>query len=202
MALLLLTDIAAVKDLLGQKAPATAGLDGILTDIVTATSRAIEVYLRRPLMAEQQTEIKSPKPYAMRLFCDAFPVDASQGLTITEAADRNYAAGDVKDPADYYVDEDSGIIDLDNELLGGPGTVQLIYFGGLATTTDSLRLLYPDIAEAATFWAKEVFEKRNKIGRSGESQPGVSVSWQDGLGDMPKVVKGWLEPHRKVPISA
>lgn len=195
MATLQLTTLADVKTLMGQDAPG-ATLDSVLTTMVQAVSAAVEKSLNRLLLKTARTEKYSPKPYATTVRLRALPVDASP-FEFKEAPDRDFAAATAVLAEDFYLDLEAGVVHLDIELTGGPGTVQVISTGGLAADTATLKASYPDIWQAATFWVKELYENRNQLGRSGQSVAGGSVSWQDGLGEIPDVVEALIAPYRR-----
>jgi len=92
-------------------------------------------------------------------------------------------------------------VHYDGQFSGGKGTVRVTYTAGLAATPADLKTNYPAIWQAATFWVKELYQKRNQLGRSGSSVSGTSVSWEDGLGKMPAVVETLLAPMVRQVIS-
>jgi hypothetical protein len=206
MTLLAMTTLARVRALMQENSP-TAAMDPVLTDMITAISQRLEAELGRKVMLEARTEKFSPEPYSQLLVLGAAPVtepDSNTGLpafTVTEALDRQFADADPIDPTTYFLDAEAALVQLDGCFTGGKGTVQVVYTAGLAATPDDLAANYPALVQAATFWVKELYDKRNQLGRSGESVSGTSVSWQDGLGDVPEIVRSLIAPWRRTVVS-
>lgn len=67
-----------------------------------------------------------------KIFLNRFPVDKTQTIQVWDDWQRVYGSDTFIDSADYYVDENTGVIKFDYPVGGSPGAVKVSYTGGEA----------------------------------------------------------------------
>jgi hypothetical protein len=65
-----------------------------------------------------------------KLLLANYPIDSDKDISIWDSWDRTYVSGDLIPSSDYFVDYDSGIVHVDYEIGGTPGSIKITYTGG------------------------------------------------------------------------
>lgn len=204
MAVFALTDVGRVKALLDDPTGAkTAEWDTLITATISAVSEAIAADIGRPILKAAYVQALPVVREGQRVISlDAYPVDTAVSFVVKQDSTRGFASGTAIDATRYYVDGPNGQVHLDDGLDAGRGTVRVEYTGGLAADLAALDTSYPAIVRAATLAAKEVFERRHALVKTGESLGGNSISWSEALSLFPKVVRELIAPYRRAAFDA
>ena len=122
------------------RAITTTQLDPAIDQLIAVVSRQIERWLDCAFLKAQRTEIQDVLPLQGLFTLKAFPVDSAASFTIKNAWDSDFAGSGVVAIAasDYRVDYNRGRVTFRGaqySLVDGPGTIQFVYTGGIATTT-------------------------------------------------------------------
>jgi len=185
--------------------------DTVLDRLISVVSQRIESFIDRPLLSATRTEEYDIKPRQRVLFLRAYPL-AGQGdiASIKIAVNWDFAAATAVTSTDYHVDLNTGAIHfnfypitnyLGDNMATAPNAVQVVYTGGLGSTTTALITNYPAIAAACemqtiAMWRRrdEPMQKSMKIGDYGSTKEGP-------VQFLPDVVEA-LIPYRRMRFGA
>lgn len=202
------TTAARVKDLL--EITSTTH-DTVLGRLITVVSQRIESFIDRPLKSEARTEEYDIKPRQRVLFLRAYPLTAQGDISSVKiAVNWDFAAATAVTSTDYHVDLNTGAIHfnfypitnyLGDNMATAPNAVQVVYTGGLGSTTTDVINNYPAIAaacetQAIAMWRRrdEPMQKSMKIGDYGSTKEGP-------VQFLPDVVEA-LIPYRRMRFGA
>lgn len=138
-----LTTIARVKGLMDIEGSGDEAekLEDILRQIIHSVSKSIEnsPYFDRHIKSEQRSEQFDVEYAQGILSLKGYPINGSADFKVWSDSLRAFGDSTLLDSANYYVDEESGIIKFDKHTLTeGRGTLKVQYTGGLAVSTDVL----------------------------------------------------------------
>ena len=194
-----LTTLARVRTLL--KDTSTQN-DTLIDQLIDAVSPQLERILNRHAMETDRTEQYDVAPGQEVFLLRGFPVLASPAAVVKNSLSRDFTAASAIDTASYYIDLTRGILHID--LVGlepGPGTLQVAYTGGLATTTANIITLWPDIAAACELQVAYLIQRKDELGLASFSAEGGSVAQA-----LPtKILEGareLLQPYRRMVATA
>jgi len=185
--------------------------DDVIDNYIKIVSQRIEDFIDRPLHQTSRTEEYDLRPRQTKLFLRAYPLTAQNQITsIKIALDWDFASVTAVDSNDYHVDLDTGTVNftfipiknyMGNNLMTAPNAVQVVYTGGLATSTANVIANYPAIASACeqqviAMWRRrdQPMQKATKIGEYGATIEGP-------LRFLPDVVEA-LMPYRRQRFGA
>lgn len=189
-----LTTVARVKALLDITG---AQHDTSLGVYVPAVSQMVEEYLNRTAFQEIQTD-QLDVEIGQRIFLlRAYPVLAAPAPALKHDLSRIFGSGSELATDGYYLNLGRGRIQLDGIALApGPGTLKVVYTGGMATTTAALITAFPAVARAVDMQTAYVFKRRDSLGAASISGDGGSISLE-AVGLLP-MVKEMLQPFRRM----
>ena len=146
--------------------------DNVLDRLIASVSQRMEDFIDRPFHATARTEEYSIKPRQNTLFLRAYPLTAQNQVTSVKiAGDWDFASVTAVDSGDYHVDLDTGMLHLNyypitnylgNNMATAPNVVQVVYTGGLATSTSNLISGYPAISAACETQVIAMWRRRDK----------------------------------------
>jgi len=175
--------------------PLAATHDDYLNELLRAYSAEFERYLGRRSQVVERREQFNVEPGQHLIVLPAYPV--SSVATVINDTGRDFD-GSAIDSDDYYVNEEAGLIEVDNvSLIPGRGAVRVTWTGGLGTNTTALVRDFPDLAHACDLQTIYHFRRRQSLGASGLSQGGGNVSWEGAL-DLLPTVKQILDRRKRV----
>ena len=158
-----------VKDLLQI---AGSSQNDVLDRLIASVSQRMEDFIDRPFHQTARTEEYSIKPRQNTLFLRAYPLTAQNQVTSVKiSGDWDFASATAVDSGDYHVDLDSGMLHfnyypisnyLGNNMATAPNVVQVVYTGGLATSTANLISNYPAIAAACEMQVIAMWRRRDQ----------------------------------------
>lgn len=207
MALLKLTNAQRVRELMSEADKAlnpSAHFTAVLDRLVLAVSAEVERYLGRKLNSEARTEVHSPRAWQRAIVLSAYPV--ATVTSVKQASDRDFAAATAMASTEYALQAEFGLLQFDEPLQGGPGTVQVVYTGGLVANEaadahlTALEAAYPDLVLAATMWAKLLYDRRHLVGVASKSVKGTAVASLPG-GTPPPEIKQLLDGYRRLRLG-
>lgn len=156
---LALTTVARVREL-ARIVDTTAGIDTILTDLISEVSQQAEDFLGRHLSVERRTEVLSVKPNHQHVSLRGMPITSVS--SVKYSASLNFTDVEVLDAACYDVRNKLGQIYLRFGAIGtqfNPAWLEVQYSGGMATSTDDFRTNYPRLEMAVR---REVVNRFNR----------------------------------------
>jgi len=112
--------------------------DELIDSLIVACQAFIDEYCGRTFEKGKMTEYFGDVPVD-RLFLSKYPIDANKPIQVWDSWDRAYASTDLVDPSDYFVDAENGIIKLDYEVGGSPGSVKVMYTAGYLTLPAAIK---------------------------------------------------------------
>ena len=203
MALLDATTKARVKGLLEITGTSQ---DAVLDNLITIVSQRIEDFIDRPIHATSRTEEYSIKPRQTVIFLRAYPLVAQSYIaSVKIAMNWDFTSATAVTSTDYHVDLDTGMLNFNfipitnyfgNNMRVAPNVIQVVYTGGIATSTANVIANYPAIASACeqqviAMWRRrdQPMQKTTKIGDYGATVEGP-------LRFLPDVVEA-LMPYRR-----
>lgn len=172
--------------------------DTLLDQLVAATSGAAERYLNRHALQTARTEQYDVEDcYQRRVYLRGFPVLATPVAAFKSDGLREFTGAAI-DADNYYLDLERGTIEFDvYTLTPGPGTLQVVYTGGMATTAAGLISAFPDVAQAVDFQVAFLFKRRDTLGMSSFSAEGGSIGFETPVELIP-LAKRLLDPYRRI----
>lgn len=156
--------------------------------VVVAVSHAMAADMDLLVEQTSRTEIHSPEYGARRIFLKATPVASVS--TVHNDSQREYGSSSLVAASDYYVDTATGVLLFDYPIISGPGSVQVVYTGGIAASVEGLVSAgYGDIVDAATTQAVHQFQRRRTPHLSGFSDPTGNTTFTSEIDWLPIVRK-------------
>lgn len=193
------TTLARVRTLL--KDTSTQN-DTLIDQLIDAVSPQFERILNRHALETARTEQYDVAPGQEVFLLRGFPVLASPAAVVKNSLSRDFTAASAIAATSYYIDLSRGILHID--LVGlepGPGTLQVAYTGGLATSTAALITAFPDIAAACELQVAYLIQRKDELGLASFSAEGGSVAQA-----LPtKILEGareLLQPYRRMVATA
>lgn len=181
---------------------ADADLKALLNKKIASVTQKIERYLGRHIEAKQRTEYYDVDGCNGRL--DADDDDALfhlKGWPVSAVASvKNSDEGDYDDHvltagSDFIAPVNRGRLVIKSSLTIGADALQVVYTGGMATTTEAFVDAYPDIADAADVQVVYEYLRRKTPGAASVSNAGGTVE-QEGELKLLKEVKRALDKHK------
>jgi len=179
--------------------------DAWLGVAIKSISARVEQALRRPLLSEARTEhftIAKNDDQVFRLL--GTPVNSSATFEVWSDSDRDFTSDTKIDATDYHVDDNTGLLVVDEAYLDrGFKVIKVTYTGGMATEGSGFRTAYPDIAEAVNMQVAFDYEGRNRLGQVSNTGPDGSISVYDnspddiGPGGFLETLKEAIRRHRR-----
>ena len=180
--------------------------DAVIDSLIKVVSQRIEDFIDRPLHAVARTEEYSIKPRQTVMFLRAYPLTAQSDIaSIKIALNWDFAAATAVTSTDYHADLSTGMVNFNfipitnyfgNNMAVAPNVIQVVYTGGVATTTDNVIANYPAIASACdeqviAMWRRrdQPMQKATKIGE-------YAATVEGPLQFLPDVVEA-LMPYRR-----
>ncbi len=192
-----LTTSARVKEMLDSGGISVgSAIDTLITQMISTYSQNVERFLGRHVESTSRTE-QYDIEVGQRFF--HLPGSPISSITSVKAADdRDFASADAIDTDNYYADLARGSIEFDTSPSAvGPGTLQIIYEGGMAANTAAFIAAYPDVAQACDMQIAYVISRKDQLGAQSIGMQSGSIGWS-GPVDMLPEVKRILEPYRRL----
>lgn len=170
--------------------------------VLATVSGAVERYLDRLALRTARTEYHDVEVGQRRFALRAYPVttltsvafDPEQAWTTTITATSDYLSP-------LY--DGAGVLVVRYDLapcVPAPGSLKVVYTGGMATDTDSFVAAYPDLAGAVDVQTSHEWQRRNALGVSSVSYPdGTTASLS--LERWVPSVKQVLDYYRRVSVG-
>tara|TARA_R100000458_G_C8244677_1_gene222905 strand:+ start:179 stop:778 length:600 start_codon:yes stop_codon:yes gene_type:complete len=142
---------------------------------ITAISARFEKDLGRPVESAAQTEYFTVQANTGQSFALAgVPVNSSASIVVNNDINRDFDSSTVVSSSYYHVDDDTGILVVDDYILQlGYKCLKVTYTGGMASSAANFITSFPDIADAISIQVAYEYESRNRLGQT-------SVTGQDG----------------------
>jgi len=172
---------------------------------IKSVSARVEQALRRPMLSFAQTEhftISKNDDQVFRLL--GTPVNSGATFEVWSDADRDFTADTKVDATDYHVDDNTGLLVVDEAYLDrGFKVIKVSYTGGMATNQAAFQSQFPDILEAVNMQVAFDYESRNRLGQVSNTGPDGSISVYDnspddiGPGGFLETLKEAIRRHRR-----
>lgn len=191
-----LTTRTRVRAYLGvtQPLPSSATLNTWLDSRIEEWSLRAEALMDRRVTTATYTEYLDARRGQVVFSLKAYPVDSVTSLT--EDVDREFTGATIA-AENYSCQTSTGLVRLDGyTMTGGPGTLKVVYVGGMAASAASFATSYPEIAAAIDEQVAYAFERRSNLGRSSVSAGPGSVSYVGPLDWLPHVKHVLLRNRR------
>lgn len=172
--------------------------DAALQTILAAVSAQIEAYLARALERVERIEQHDVERGQRVFLLQAYPVDTASAFEVRNDAAREFGVAIPIDPDNFYLHARSGRLTFDHSglLSWGPGTLQVLYTGGMGGTTSDIQSGFPDVEMAGILQAGHLFQRRHDLGITTVSSEGGSVSAIERTPLLDRV-RGMLDLHRR-----
>ncbi len=155
----------------------TSGQDALIGQIISSISPDAEKVMNREAEEKSRTEQINVDPGQQRVFLRAFPVKDTPVATIKNDSSRDFASALNFAADEFYLNLRTGEVAFDRRtLIAGPGTLQVIYTGGMGTNTADFISRFPHIAQAIDIQTAFIFKRKETLGLTGFSADGGSVS--------------------------
>ena len=196
MNLTTVTAARAAIEIGGQTLPTTfTALNTWLTSAVSEWSRRAVVVLDREVSTGTFTVYLDVRPGQQAFSLKAYPVTSV--VSVTEDTSREFTGSTVA-ATNYSCQTSAGILRLDNYWpTGGPGTLKVVYRGGMAATAAAFATAYPDISGAIDSQVVYAYERKASHGRTSVSAGPGSVQYEGAMDWLPHV-KQTLLSYRRV----
>lgn len=163
--------------------------DALMSSLITAVSAEAEKFLNRHVEQLARTEQFDVKRGIQHIFLPGFPVLAAPALQVRNNQSRDFTGAAIAVTNNYFLDLRRGIIKFDRyELVTGPGVVQVIYTGGMATSVAAFIAAYPNLANAVDMQISFMVRRRDSFGTVSFNAEGGSISLEAPL--------EWINPAR------
>ena len=194
-----LTTLARVRTLL--KDTSTQN-DTLIDQLIDAVSPQLERIMNRHALEVARTEQYDVAPGQRVFMLRGFPVLASPAAVVKNSLSRDFTAARAIDAPSYYLALARGVLTID--LVGlepGPGTLQVAYTGGLATTTTNLVTAFPDISVACELQVAYLIQRKDELGLASFSAEGGSIA-QAMPTKILDAARELLQPYRRMVATA
>lgn len=148
--------VLAVLEAGKNASPQTGSISETAIDtVLLGLDNLVEGYLGRRLKSEARTlVVDRVRRGALSIRLSAFPVDAVATFEVRQSHTRDFSDDSTIVPASqYHVSHETGVIYFDVPLVGGAGTVQVQWTGGLGANLAAIVLAAPQLVEGASLWA-------------------------------------------------
>ena len=172
---------------------------------IKSISARVEQALRRPMLSSAQTEhftITKNDDQVFRLL--GTPVNSGATFEVWSDRDRLFAASTLVDATDYHVDDNTGLLVVDEAYLDrGFKVIKVSYTGGMAANQAAFQSQFPDILEAVNMQVAFDYESRNRLGQVSNTGPDGSITVYDnspddvGPGGFLETLKEAIRRHRR-----
>lgn len=168
--------------------------DSILGQMIARVSAEAEVLMNRHAESTSRTVQIDAHKIMRHVSLSGYPVTSI--TSVHNDVDRNFGSDTILAAADYYSDDDAGLLWFEVTLSPARGALQIIYTGGMATTTANFITAYPDVAEAIDQRVVQLWQRRNEVGLSsvGGGQGNISAQTIDWIPDAKAVIMS----HRRL----
>lgn len=181
MAELLLVEVEQVKNAMDMPESVT-DKDVIIKSLILGVSRDFEEISSRSVDILERSEVLDVEAFTNDIKLKAWPVQVDDPTPIFEIfhdPDRAFGAATEVDSSSYYLDTETGKVDLFIRFPVAKKTLKVTYTGGMAAMDspgagEEFWNLYPDIAEAVTF---EVIENFKSIPNLGSAVVRIGGDW-------------------------
>jgi len=168
-----------------QTLPASTTIDSWLDARIEEWSLRAEAVMDRTVTTATYTEYLDSRPGQLVFTLKAYPIDSVTSLT--EDTEREFTGSTIA-AEDYSYQAATGLVRLDGyAMTGGPGSLKVVYVGGMAATAASFVVAYPEIAAAIDAQVAYVWERRQSAGRTQVSAGPGSASYNAPLDWLPHV---------------
>lgn len=175
--------------------------DPQVSAVVAAINQQLPLYLRRDIEQVERTEQFSPRRFGRMLSLPAYPVvigddEAPPVFVMVESGRRNFDSPDrTWLSSEFHVNRETGQVFLDYQFVGGAGTVQVQWTGGLATDPADLLASHPDIHQGGVLWAVETLRRMESMTTRAKGSKGTRQEFSTLDGPPPPAAM-LLDPHR------
>lgn len=136
--------------------------DEVIGSLIARVSDECEDLMNRDVESTLRT-VQRDSWYGMRsLSLRGYPVTSVTSMH--NDIDRLFGSETLIDAADYYVELESGLIHFEFNPFPAKGGLQIVYTGGMATSTANFIAAYPGIADAVDQRVCQLWQRRNEIG--------------------------------------
>lgn len=177
--------------------------DALLTDVLAAVSRSVELYLGYDFEQKSRTELHSPQLAEQTLLLRTIPVVSITSVKV--ASDGDFASATaLQAGTEYRLRDDpyEGLLWCEPGILvPGVDTAQVVYVAGLGATTNDVIAAAPDVAYAVDLQAAE--EYRRSTSPTTQTRPGPrGARTFSSQHSMLSRVAELLAPYRRVLIPS
>ena len=157
-------------------------------------------YLATEFLKKTRTEQPHFRRGDRALSLMAWPVSEVESVKFDP--ERGFGSDiDAVDPGNYYLDGDAGQIVFDDRLeCEKPGSIQVVYKGGMASSFADLKSRYPEIVQAVLMWCGDWFDRGSRI--SAREKTVVDGVVTVGLDSKPPKAALALLSHGRVRLRA
>lgn len=188
---ILLVDLAGVKAYSGING---SGHDTLLNALIAAASEWIESWCGRLFKKESRTEIHNAWTDRRLFQLRAWPIVSV--TSVKSAADWDFDGTEAVDTDDYDIDTTGGKLRFKPGILvTGPRSLQVVYEGGLETTTADIIPNHPTLALACEQIVDGMFRRRKDLDQTTESISAMAAKTRKDL-KVPTMTKILLGPYR------
>ena len=203
MALIGATTLARVKDLLEIPTTATAA-DATLSTMILVVSAEIEQYIGRPLQVTARTEQYTMNMHGHSIWLRAYPIVSVSSIKV----DRYWQfTSSAIASTRYNISEDTGRVYFLDTLIGmyrvtgwdtdAEDSIQVVYTGGIGSTTAAVITAAPAIAYACDVQVAEDYRRKNNPAVERRGGPSGGTTWTDSHRFLPRVQE-MLYPHKRL----
>jgi len=203
MALIGATTLARVKDLL-EIPTATTAADATLSTMILVVSSEIEEYIGRPLQVAARTEQYTMNMHGHSIWLRAYPVvtvasvkvDRYWQYTATAILSTRYnitaETGEV-----YFLDSLVGSFRVTSWDEKAQDAIQVVYTGGIGSTTAAVISAAPAISYACDVQVAEDWRRKNNPATERRGGPSGGTTWTGNHRFLPRV-QDMLYPHKRL----
>jgi len=169
--------------------------DTFIKSLVKMWSARAEKYLNRVTVSGATTQDFDVEPRQQVFTLSRYPVTTVSA--VYNDGTRAWSSVTAISSAYYHTDTQNGLLRMDGYPLDwGPATLRVVYTGGMAPSTASFIVDFPEIATAVDMQVAYHYARKGSLGAAGIETPGGGVSW-DGALTWLKASKGLLDEHRR-----
>lgn len=176
--------------------------------LIAGVSKGVEKELRRHAESKSRTVNRDVSRHSRSVSLRGYPI--ASVTSIKNDSSRQFASGTEIDSDLFYIDADAGVIDFDFELQWGPGALEVIYTGGMATGADAEALTaafiaaYADLVLAIDQQIYYLWKRRDNPGVinlnpsdfGGGASYLVSEDWAEKHGEFQPMLVKAIEDYR------
>lgn len=163
--------LSTVKNVI-EMPPSEEKHDATLTTLIRGVSRDFENISGRGVNSIARSEVLDVEAFTKRLKLKGYPVSSiipGTDFKVFHDSLRAWGTETELDVADYYLDAETGIVDLFKRFTPAKKVIKVTYTGGMAVMTSPATgfefwNLYPDIAEAVIYEVIREFKSKDNLG--------------------------------------